>query len=146
MRRIVSRRRTVVEPDSPRLAPGATFLIGENGSGKSTLIEAIAVASGFNAEGGTTNFRFSTRASESPLHGCIRVARTERRPRTGFFLRASQLVVATHSPVLLALPGALIYRLGADGITSISYEETDAYRLARDFLLDPEKGLEGPAG
>jgi predicted ATPase len=37
-----------------------TFLIGENGSGKSTLLEAIAVARGFNAEGGTKNFRFNT--------------------------------------------------------------------------------------
>jgi predicted ATPase len=33
-----------------------TFLIGENGSGKSTLLEAIAVALGFNAEGGSRNF------------------------------------------------------------------------------------------
>jgi predicted ATPase len=38
-----------------------TFLVGENGSGKSTLIEAIAVAAGFNAEGGSRNFRFTTR-------------------------------------------------------------------------------------
>ena len=37
-----------------------TFLVGENGSGKSTLLEAIAIAWGFNAEGGTKNFRFST--------------------------------------------------------------------------------------
>lgn len=33
-----------------------TFLIGENGSGKSTIIEAVAVACGFNPEGGTRNF------------------------------------------------------------------------------------------
>ena len=65
-----------------------TYFVGENGSGKSTLLEAIAVAAGFNAEGGTSNFAFSTRATESPLHGCIRLARSERRPRTGFFLRA----------------------------------------------------------
>ena len=49
----------------PRLAPGVTFLVGDNGSGKSTLVEAIAVAGGFNAEGGSQSFRFSTRASES---------------------------------------------------------------------------------
>src|SRR4051794_38248643 len=70
------------------LHAGATFFVGENGSGKSTLIEGIAVACGFNPEGGTTNFSFSTRRSESDLHRCLRVARTERRPRTGFFLRA----------------------------------------------------------
>ena len=33
-----------------------TFFVGENGSGKSTLLEAIAVAYGFNAEGGTKNY------------------------------------------------------------------------------------------
>lgn len=64
-----------------------TCFIGENGSGKSTLLEAIAVAFGFNAEGGTVNFSFSTRRSESELHRCLRLART-RRPRAGFFLRA----------------------------------------------------------
>ena len=44
-----------------------TFLVGENGSGKSTLLEAIAVCCGFNAEGGTRNFRFSTRSTHSEL-------------------------------------------------------------------------------
>ena len=38
-----------------------TFFVGENGSGKSTLLEAIAVAYGFNPEGGTRNYSFSTR-------------------------------------------------------------------------------------
>jgi predicted ATPase len=42
-----------------------TFLVGENGSGKSTLIEAIAVAVGFNAEGGSRDFHFSTRAGDA---------------------------------------------------------------------------------
>ncbi len=65
-----------------------TYFVGENGSGKSTILEALAVASGFNAEGGTINFKFATRRSESPLHQCIRLARAPRRPRTGFFLRA----------------------------------------------------------
>ena len=64
-----------------------TYFVGENGSGKSTILEALAVASGFNAEGGTVNFRFETRRTESELHRCIRIART-RRPKTGFFLRA----------------------------------------------------------
>lgn len=40
-----------------------TYLVGENGSGKATLLEAIAVAAGMNAEGGSSNFAFSTRAS-----------------------------------------------------------------------------------
>ena len=44
-----------------KLHPKATFFIGENGTGKSTLLEAIAVAEGFNPEGGTRNFNFATR-------------------------------------------------------------------------------------
>ena len=44
-----------------------TFFVGENGSGKSTLLEAIAVAYGFNAEGGTKNYSFSTYNSHSVL-------------------------------------------------------------------------------
>jgi predicted ATPase len=52
--------------DTLAFHPRVTFLVGENGSGKSTLIEALAVAWGFNAEGGSRNFNFSNRASHSP--------------------------------------------------------------------------------
>jgi len=65
-----------------------TFLVGENGSGKSTLLEGIAAAWGFNPEGGTLNFSFSTRSSHSVLHEYLRIARGVRRPKDGFFLRA----------------------------------------------------------
>lgn len=68
--------------------PRVSFFIGENGSGKSTLLEAIAVAMGFNPEGGSKNFHFGTRASHSVLHGYLRIAKGVKRPRTGFFLRA----------------------------------------------------------
>ena len=64
-----------------------TFLVGDNGTGKSTLIEALAVAAGFNAEGGSQSFRFATRATESSLRDHL-VLRWARKPRTGFFLRA----------------------------------------------------------
>lgn len=70
------------------LHPKMTFLVGENGSGKSTLLEAIAIALGFNAEGGTKNFGFSTRASHSELSEFLRVARGIGKPKDGFFLRA----------------------------------------------------------
>jgi predicted ATPase len=73
-----------------------SFFIGENGSGKSTLLEAIAVASGLNAEGGSRNFNFSTRASHSGLKDCLRLTRSVRRPRDSYFLRAeSYFNVAT---------------------------------------------------
>ena len=71
-----------------RFHPDVTFIIGENGSGKSTLLEAIAAAWGFNPEGGTINFRFSTRSSHSDLYDYLRLVRSTRRPKDGFFLRA----------------------------------------------------------
>jgi len=74
--------------DELPLHPKVTFIVGENGSGKSTLLEAIAVAYGFNPEGGSRNFSFSTRESHSMLHEYLRIARGVRRARDGFFLRA----------------------------------------------------------
>src|SRR2546421_13045668 len=70
------------------LHPAVTFFIGENGTGKSTLLEAIAVAWGFNPEGGSRNFRFSTRASHSELADFIGLVKGAKRPVDGFFLRA----------------------------------------------------------
>ena len=68
--------------------PKVTVLVGENGSGKSTLIEALAVAWGFNAEGGSKNFQFSTHESHSHLHKFVRTMRSPRKVRDGFYLRA----------------------------------------------------------
>lgn len=65
-----------------------TFLVGDNGAGKSTLVEAIAVAAGFNAEGGSQSFRFATRATESSLGDYLTLSWGTRKPRTGYFLRA----------------------------------------------------------
>lgn len=199
-----------------------TFLVGENGAGKSTLLEAIAVAAGFNPEGGTRNFSFSSRETHSELYEYLRLVRGYRRPRDGFFLRAesfynvasniddlnqnvpgllssyggvslheqshgesflalvlnrfggdglylldepeaalspsrqmsllvylhrlvqqdSQLVIATHSPILMAYPGACIYVLSKDGgIRRTAYEQTKHYVVTREFLNHPEKML-----
>lgn len=65
-----------------------TFFAGENGGGKSTLLEAIAVAYGFNPEGGTKNYSFSTYDSHSELCDAIRIAKGIRRPKRGYFFRA----------------------------------------------------------
>lgn len=70
------------------LHPKVTFIIGENGSGKSTLLEAIAVAFGFNPEGGTKNFNFSTETTHSNLHNHLRLVKGVVKPKDGFFLRA----------------------------------------------------------
>lgn len=200
--------------DGLELRP-VTYFIGENGSGKSTILEAIAVAAGFNAEGGTVNFNFATRRSESPLHRALRLVRT-RRFKNGFFLRAesffnvateiervgaetsyggkslheqshgesflallrhrfgpnglyildepeaalspsrqlsllvrmnelvqkgSQFIIATHSPIVLAYPGATIYQVDKDGIGAVRYDQTEHVALTRDFLNDRERFL-----
>lgn len=65
-----------------------TFFVGENGSGKSTLLEAIAVAYGFNPEGGTKNYSFSTYDSHSQLHQAMRLVKGVRKAKWGYFLRA----------------------------------------------------------
>jgi predicted ATPase len=65
-----------------------TFIVGENGIGKSTLVEAIAINAGFNPEGGSRNFNFSTMDSHSVLFEDIQVIRTAYRNRDGYFLRA----------------------------------------------------------
>jgi predicted ATPase len=196
-----------------------TFLVGDNGTGKSTIIEAIAVASGFNAEGGSTSFRFATRATESSLADYIMIQRGLKRPRTGYFLRAesfynvateierldldtsdayggvslhershgesfldlvmhrfgpgglyildepeaalsvkgclalvariieladegSQFIIATHSPVLLSVPGARILQFDEDGrIGQVSFDDAEPVNLTRRFLSDPARYL-----
>ena len=68
--------------------PDVTFFVGENGSGKSTLIEAIAVAMGFNAEGGTKQSTFSTSRTHSALHNYLKTIKSFKYPKDGYFLRA----------------------------------------------------------
>lgn len=70
------------------LTKNVTFLVGENGIGKSTFIEALAVACGLNAEGGTGNFMFTTRETDYELSDYIKIEHFQRRIETKFFLRA----------------------------------------------------------
>lgn len=65
-----------------------TFFVGENGSGKSTLLEALAVAYGFNPEGGTKNYSFSTYDSHSELYEAVQISKGYRKAKWGYFLRA----------------------------------------------------------
>lgn len=192
-----------------------TFFVGENGTGKSTLLEAIAVAFGFNAEGGSRNFRFSTNRTHSELYEHISLSKRAY-ASDGFFLRAesmynaatyideiqathnygpvslhdqshgesfmaivqnrfrgngiylldepeaalspmrlltllvemqrltqmdSQFIIATHSPILMAFPGAEIMEFSSDGIRKVSYQETEHYQITKRFLEDPQHML-----
>jgi predicted ATPase len=90
--------------DSLCLHPKVTFLVGENGSGKSTLIEAVAIAVGLNAEGGSKNFRFGTRSTESSLGEYLTVVRGFEREKDCFFLRAESFYNVATEIEHLGLP------------------------------------------
>lgn len=110
-----------------------TCFVGENGSGKSTLLEAIAVAYGFNPEGGTRNYHFSTYDSHSELCGAIRLSRGVRKPVYGYFLRAESFYnVATMENE---------YSRGPGGVPSITTKNP----TERAFLRSRRTRLE-PAG
>ena len=131
--------------------PQVTFLIGENGAGKSTLLEAIAVASGLNAEGGSVNFSFATRASHSPLGACVRLAKAIARPRDSYFLRAETFYnVATEIERLDQGPGGppIIDGYGGRSLHEQSHGESffalfkNRFRDNGLYLLDePEAAL-----
>jgi predicted ATPase len=53
----------------------------------------------------------------------------------------SQFIIATHSPILLAYPNALILTLDHDGYHSSAYTETEHYRVMKAFLEDPDEGV-----
>ncbi|MFT4232085.1 MAG: AAA family ATPase [Leucobacter sp.] len=202
-------------------AAGVTFLVGENGSGKSTLLEGIAEAAGLPAEGGTQNGGASTRGTESPLGGWLKIVRGPMGQRSGFFLRAetmhqyyswledgldwnpghpdaalhrlshgesfndlldrkidheqfriglalldepeaalsfnsmlrwlaaldrmrsrdTQVICATHSPILASLPGATILELGDWGIRRTTWEDLELVQHHRSYLQSPERYL-----
>jgi predicted ATPase len=186
--------------------------VGENGSGKSTLLEAIAVQYGFNPEGGTKNYSFSTYDSHSELCDALTLIKGARKAKWGYFLRAesfynvataeeeysrnggtplflhaqshgesflttaqenfrpkgiylldepeaalspqrqltmimeivrcveqgSQFIIATHSPILLAIPGAEILSFDGEMIHPCSYEDTESYKITEMFINDRE--------
>lgn len=201
-----------------------TFFVGENGTGKSTLIEAIAVAYGFNPEGGTMNYRFSTFDDVSQLSSAIRMVKGYRRAKSNYFFRAesffnvaskaedyrdmtpkeiyydryggkslheqshgesflayfqsfdqeglyimdepeaalspqrqltlfiqiakmaengSQFIIASHSPILLGIPGADIISFDEGVMRRCGYEETESYQVMEMFINHRERLIEG---
>ena len=120
------------------LNSNVTFFVGENGSGKSTLLEAIAVAYGFNAEGGTINYKFSTYDDVSPLSEALTLVKGFKRSRLGFFFRAETFFN-------VATAGAVSY-MGNDYHTSSHGEGFLAFMQGFDkaglYIIDePEAAL-----
>jgi len=54
----------------------------------------------------------------------------------------AQFIIATHSPILLACPGAVIYSFDHTPLKEIQYEETDHYRIYKTFMENPERHFE----
>lgn len=205
--------------ESLTFSKNVTFFVGENGTGKSTLLEAVAVGYGFNPEGGTLNYRFSTFDDVSELSSVLSYKKGFKRPRSNYFFRAesffnvaskaedyrgddlksiyyaryggkslheqshgesflsyflsfdvpglyimdepeaalspqrqltlliqlskmaaegSQFLIATHSPILLGLPGAQILSFDDGILHSCSYEETESYQITEMFINNRE--------
>ncbi len=112
---------------SIELMKNVTFFVGENGTGKSTLLEAIAVAYGFNPEGGTRNFNFTTNDTHSELWKNLRLVKRGY-PQDGFFLRAESLYnVATNIDELDEIPsygGKIISSYGGVSLHDQSHGES----------------------
>ena len=101
-----------------------TFFVGENGTGKSTLLEAIAIAYGFNPEGGTLNYNFSTHDDYSELCDALTIAQGAAKGRRGgFFLRAESFYNVSTK--------AIEYE---KGIRYLEYEETESYRITEMMI------------
>jgi len=129
--------------------PKVTFIVGENGTGKSTILEAIAVACGFNAEGGTKNFNFTTSDTHSELHNYIKLIKGIRTPKDGFFLRAESFYnLATNIDDLEKERPGLLSSYGGSSLHQQSHGESFfsvfMNRLKRNglYILDePEAAL-----
>lgn len=112
-------------------------------------MEGIAVAAGFNAEGGSKAHRFSTRSSESALSGALTLGRGPGRERSAFFLRAESFYnVATENEQLDDGSGDILAGYGGINAHERSHGEsfldllTHRFRPHGLYLLDePEAAL-----
>jgi len=128
-----------VDFDSP-----VTCFVGENGSGKSTLLEAMAIAEGFNPEGGTKNYAFSTFDSHSELCGALRLIRGPKKARWGYFLRAESFYnVATAEDEYSQGPGGVPQRLHekSHGESFLATVQNNFRGGGLYFLDEPEAAL-----
>jgi predicted ATPase len=128
------------------LPAGLTVLVGENGSGKSTLVECLAEAYGLNPQGGSVQGRlFQVRDSEpgfylmdepdAPLSFVASLGLAAL--LHDLAAAGSQMVVATHSPVIAAIPGAHLLELGPWGMRPSAWEDLSLVIAWRHFMRDP---------
>lgn len=124
-----------------------TFFVGENGSGKSTLLEGIAVAYGFNPEGGTSNYRFSTYQDVSELGENMKLIKGFLKPDASFFFRAETFFnVATKSMEYGSTYGGTKLHHQSHGESFLSFfqnfEEMGIYILDEpEAALSPQRQL-----
>lgn len=127
------------ELESLEFPKQVTFFVGENGTGKSTLLEAIAVAYGFNAEGGSKNYNFSTYDSHSELCEAIKIIRGMKREKWGYFLRAESLynVLSKEEDYRDGVPKEYYYaRYGGKSLHEYSHGESFLALLQNNFEPD----------
>lgn len=120
-----------------------TFFVGENGTGKSTLLEAMAIADGFNPEGGSRNYSFSTYDSHSELCDAIRLSRTCK-ATWGYFLRAESFYnVASMEEEYGRGPGGYSnhYHEKSHGESFLALAQNNFSGQGLYFLDEPEAAL-----
>ena len=122
---------------------GVTFFVGENGTGKSTLLEAIAVEFGYNAEGGTRNYHFSTYNDISPLSESVTLIKGFRRPKFGYFFRAETFFnVATASMLQYMGDNYHSNSHGEGNLKFLSYDKPGLYLMDEpEAALSPQRQL-----
>lgn len=121
-----------------------TFFVGENGSGKSTLLEGMAEALGFNPEGGSRNYRFSTYDAGSELSGALRPVRGSRREKWGYFLRAESfynVATAEEEYAKLSSRGSEYYHRRSHGESFLHLIQTNFSGAGLYLLDEPEAAL-----
>lgn len=134
------------------LTKKVTFLVGENGSGKSTLLEAVAVAYGFNAEGGSKNFNFSSRSTHSSLYEYIRIAKGIPFAKDGFFLRAESFYnIASNVDEMEEERSGIYHSYGGESLHAQSHGESFMALVENRFwgnglyILDEPEAALSPA-
>lgn len=55
--------------------------------------------------------------------------------------QGSQFIIATHSPILMSIPGSVVLELSDQGVREIDYKETEHFQLSQRFYTDPERML-----